>query len=56
MRTLESSADCTHFGISGPLVLSASSKIVKKLDKNPLSAFIDLKPALTDEQLDAKTF
>ena len=44
----------THFGISGPLVLSASSKIVKKLDKNPLSAFIDLKPALTDEQLDAR--
>lgn len=42
----------THFGISGPLVLSASSKIVKKLDKNPLSAFIDLKPALTDEQLE----
>ena len=44
----------THFGISGPLVLSASSKIVKKLDKNPLSAFIDLKPALTEEQLDAR--
>ena len=44
----------THFGISGPLVLSASSKIVKKLDKNQLSAFIDLKPALTDEQLDAR--
>ena len=29
----------THFGISGPLVLSASSKIVKKLDKNLLRDF-----------------
>lgn len=44
----------THFGISGPLVLSASSKIVKKLQKGSLQAFIDLKPALTAEQLDAR--
>ena len=44
----------THFGISGPLVLSASSKIVKKLEKGFLQAFIDLKPALTQEQLDAR--
>lgn len=44
----------THFGISGPLVLSASSKIVKKLEKGSLAAFIDLKPALTEEQLDAR--
>ena len=44
----------THFGISGPLVLSASSKIVKKLEKDSLAAFIDLKPALTEEQLDAR--
>ena len=44
----------THFGVSGPLVLSASSKIVKKLEKGPLAAFIDLKPALTTEQLDAR--
>ncbi len=41
----------THFGISGPLVLSASSHIRYMGKKNYL-AFIDLKPALTCEQLD----
>ncbi len=41
----------THFGISGPLVLSASSHIRYKGKKNYI-AFIDLKPALTSEQLD----
>ncbi len=44
----------THFGVSGPLVLSASSKIVKKLQDKTLQMFIDLKPALTAEQLDAR--
>ena len=44
----------THFGISGPLVLSASSVIGKALEEGELSAWIDLKPALTDEQLDAR--
>lgn len=41
----------THFGITGPLVLSASSYI-----KNPkgVQAFLDLKPALTYEQLDKR--
>jgi len=44
----------THFGVSGPLVLSASSRIVKKLQDKPLQMFIDLKPALAAEQLDAR--
>jgi len=44
----------THFGISGPLVLSASSVIAGALEEGPLKAVIDLKPALTDEQLDAR--
>ena len=44
----------THFGISGPLVLSASSVIGKKLEQQPLPAWIDLKPALSKEQLDAR--
>lgn len=44
----------THFGVSGPLVISASSQIGKKLEKGPLQAYIDLKPALTQEQLDAR--
>ncbi len=41
----------THFGISGPLVLSASSHI-RYMGKKNYIAFIDLKPALTLEQLD----
>ena len=44
----------THFGISGPLVLSASSEIGRKLQKKTLPAEIDLKPALTEEQLDQR--
>jgi predicted Rossmann fold flavoprotein len=44
----------THEGVSGPLVLSASSVIGKELEKGEFSAWIDLKPALSDEQLDAR--
>lgn len=44
----------THFGISGPLVLTASSYIGKKLEKKELRGYIDLKSALTEEQLDAR--
>lgn len=44
----------THFGISGPLVLTASSYIGKKLEKKELQGYIDLKVALTEEQLDAR--
>lgn len=40
----------THFGVSGPLVLSASAVCPVK----PLNAFIDLKPALSVEELDAR--
>lgn len=43
----------THFGITGPLVLSASAKIGKFLQKGEeLNAYLDLKPALSHEQLD----
>jgi len=41
----------THYGISGPIVLSASS-FVK--DGEKLKAFINLKPALTEIQLDKR--
>lgn len=44
----------THFGITGPLVLSASIKVGKLLKKTYLSARINLKPALSREQLDAR--
>lgn len=44
----------THFGVTGPLILTASSQIQKKLKAYPLQMNIDLKPALSEEQLDAR--
>ena len=44
----------THYGVSGPLMLSASSVIGKRLSEKELCLVIDLKPALTAEQLDAR--
>lgn len=44
----------THFGVSGPLILSASSLVGKELKKQHLSMEIDLKPALKKEQLDQR--
>lgn len=44
----------THFGVSGPLILTGSSYISKQIKKGPLRLVIDLKPALTREQLDAR--
>ncbi|MDO5417478.1 MAG: NAD(P)/FAD-dependent oxidoreductase [Lachnospiraceae bacterium] len=42
----------THFGVSGPVILSASSFVAKELKKHPLTLTVDLKPALSFEQLD----
>ena len=42
----------THYGVSGPIILSASSVIGDKLQKKELTLKVDLKPALTEEQLD----
>lgn len=44
----------THFGISGPLVLSASAVCGTINKDNHVKAEIDLKPALNQEQLDAR--
>lgn len=44
----------THFGVSGPLILSASAAIRPKLVNKLLDMEIDLKPALSFEQLDAR--
>lgn len=44
----------THYGVSGPIIISASSKIGKKLQEKELRLCIDLKPALTMEQLDQR--
>jgi predicted Rossmann fold flavoprotein len=43
----------THFGISGPLVLSASRKVVDCLP-GEVEIYIDLKPALTEDELDKR--
>lgn len=44
----------THYGVSGPVLLSASSYVAETLKKSPLTLSIDLKPALSEEQLDAR--
>jgi len=43
----------THFGISGPLVLSASAHI-KDMKNGRYQVLIDLKPALDDDKLDKR--
>lgn len=43
----------THFGISGPIVLSCSS-IINRKDLQNVNVFIDLKPALSEEVLDKR--
>lgn len=44
----------THFGVSGPLVLTASCYYAKYLYGKPAGLTIDLKPALSEEQLDKR--
>ena len=44
----------THYGVSGPLMLSASSYYVHKAKGKQAKIYIDLKPALTKEQLDKR--
>lgn len=44
----------THYGVSGPTVLSASSYASKTIKHRPLTLTIDLKPALDNEQLDER--
>lgn len=44
----------THFGVSGPLILSASSRYVQKAYGQKAALSIDLKPALSMEQLDKR--
>ena len=43
----------THFGVSGPTILSASAKI-KDLDVDSLTLYIDMKPALDEKTLDER--
>lgn len=46
----------THFGVTGPLILSASAQLrdMKLMQNAGYKLKIDLKPALSEEQLDAR--
>lgn len=44
----------THFGVSGPLMISASSYVTKHIKEGPLKLSIDLKPAVEREQLEKR--
>ncbi len=44
----------THYGVSGPLIISASSQVGGILKEQNLKLAIDLKPALSEEQLDRR--
>lgn len=50
----------THFGVSGPIILSSSAHLIryKNIDEllknNKIRLYIDLKPALSEEELDLR--
>lgn len=43
----------THFGVSGPIILSASAHM-RDIEKKQYTLHIDLKPALSEQQLDER--
>ncbi len=43
----------THFGLSGPMILSASAHL-RRFDKEQYTVCLDLKPALEEDKLDAR--
>ena len=44
----------THFGLSGPIILTLSKTVVDSLAKGKVEVSLDLKPALSREKLDAR--
>ncbi len=44
----------THFGLGGPIILLMSLAVVEALKNGPVAILVDLKPALTREQLRAR--
>ena len=44
----------THFGVSGPIILTLSSLLSEALERGPVQLSLDLKPALSPEQLDQR--
>jgi predicted Rossmann fold flavoprotein len=44
----------THFGVSGPIILTLSRKAIDVIGSGKLEVTVNLKPALTEEQLNAR--
>lgn len=44
----------THFGVSGPLILTAGSYLTDYIIKGDIDMYIDLKPVLSEAELDAR--
>lgn len=44
----------THFGVSGPLILTASTRVKESQYAEGLKLTIDLKPAMTEKELDER--
>lgn len=55
-KELKEFGEClfTHFGLSGPIILSLSKKIGELLKRGEVKLFLDLKPALPFEKLDKR--
>jgi predicted Rossmann fold flavoprotein len=48
---LEGDILCTHFGISGPLILNSAHKVADLLTQGAVTAHIDLYPAMDEKEL-----
>lgn len=44
----------THFGVSGPIILTLSRKVVDIIGQGKIELVINLKPALSEDQLDKR--
>ena len=44
----------THYGLSGPVILTASARYGRKVEKGEIKGYIDLKPALSRDKLDER--
>ena len=49
---IEGDVLCTHFGVSGPLVLNNAGRVAELLPKGTVMAHIDLCPTMNEKQLD----
>lgn len=52
--SLEGDILCTHFGISGPLILNSAGRVKDLLEEGTVTALIDIYPKLDEGTLDKK--